>query len=377
MSHGPTTPLRDHLVRRVARRLPAAAAAGAVVIGVAACSGDSSSLLGSSDTTTRPAAVSTTAAATDGVAASTPSSAPTTAPTTAPTKPAAESSTTTGAPARTAVRSAGCGTTFATGPTDQTIVSGGRDRLFRLALPAGYTGEDPLPLILNWHGFSSNAGEQAAYSGVESRGTAAGYAVATPQGTGDPAFWNIINRARGLDDVAYALDIIDWAGASLCIDTGRVYSTGISNGAGMSAYLACEIPERFAAIAPVAGINLIAPCNGPPTSVVAFHSLDDPVVPYGGGEVMNRPNLPFAGVDDAMAGWAGRAGCDPAPVTEAVSAHVDRIAYEGCTPGTDVVLYAISGDGHTWPGTFYIPRLGPVTDEIDATEILLDFFDAH
>ncbi len=373
MSRGPTTALRNRLARRVARRIPAAAAAGAVVIAAAACSGDSSDLLGSSTTTTRPAVLSTSAPEqtpeTDGGSASTATGA---------TTPSSTAGTTTTAPPLSTVgASAGCGTAFASGPTDQTISSGGRDRLFRLALPDGYTGDEPLPLILNWHGYSSNAGEQAAYSRLESRGPASGYAVATPQGTGTPAFWNIITRTRGLDDVAYAEDIIDWAAEKLCLDASRVYSTGISNGAGMSAYLACEIPQRFAAIAPVAGVNLVAPCDGPPTSVVAFHSLDDPVVPYGGGEALSRSNLRFGGVDDAMAGWAGRAGCGASPSSQAVSAHVNRVTYNGCAAGTDVVLYAISGDGHTWPGTIYIPRLGPVTDEIDATEIILDFFGSH
>ena len=293
------------------------------------------------------------------------------------TTAAGEHTAETAAPRGDARRSPGCGTPFATDGTDRIVRSGERDRLVRLALPSGYSGDDPLPLVLNWHGYGSNAGEQAIYSELEAKGPAAGYVVITPQGTGRPALWNILSRARGLDDVGFAEDLISWATDNLCIDTARVYSTGISNGAGMSVFLACEIPRRIAAIAPVAGLNLVATCPGPPMSVIAFHGLADEVVPYEGGEVMGRSDLPFSGVDQALAGWAERDGCDTEPVSKPMSAHVERRSYEGCTGGAEVVLYAISGAGHTWPGSVDVPRLGPVTEEIDAADLIVAFFDSH
>lgn len=298
-----------------------------------------------------------------------------------PSTPTAERAATENAAATTTVqrgtgRSEGCGRGASSSPPERTVRSAGRDRLFRLALPTGYTGNDPLPLVLNWHGHGSNAVQQAVYSELEAKGPAAGYAVITPQGTGDPALWNILTRT-GLDDVGFAEDLIAWAGGNLCIDADRVYSTGISNGAGMSGYLACEVPRRVAAIAPVAGVNLVAPCPGPPMSVIAFHGLADQVVPYAGGEIMGRRDLPFSGVDEAMAGWAERGGCGGEPTEEQASAHVERRSYPGCTDGVDVVLYRIAGGGHTWPGSIDVPRLGPVTDEIDATDLILDFFAAH
>ena len=47
---------------------------------------------------------------------------------------------------------------------------------------------------------------------------------------------------------------------SLCIDPDRVYSTGISNGAMLSTLLACRLPGKLAAIAPVAGVNVTRVC---------------------------------------------------------------------------------------------------------------------
>merc|ERR1712224_468235 len=65
------------------------------------------------------------------------------------------------------------------------------------------------------------------------------------------------------DDVQFARDLLaaftsgavkDLSGGKIDIDPTRVYATGGSNGAFMSYRLACEAPELFAAIAPVAGV---------------------------------------------------------------------------------------------------------------------------
>ena len=45
----------------------------------------------------------------------------------------------------------------------------------------------------------------------------------------------------------------------------------------------------------------------------------------------------------------------------------------------DVVLLTIQVGGHTWPGAASVQaeRLGPTTTSIDATKIILAFFDQH
>ena len=48
-------------------------------------------------------------------------------------------------------------------------------RTYRLAIPDDYTGEKPLPLILNWHGLGSNADQQAVYSQLEEKAPERGF----------------------------------------------------------------------------------------------------------------------------------------------------------------------------------------------------------
>lgn len=263
-----------------------------------------------------------------------------------------------------------------TGPTTETVDFDSSTREYRLATPDDFS--PPPALILNFHGFGSGSTQQGVYSRLEIEGPARGYVVATPQGTGTPALWNIVSRDL-LDDVAYTEALIADIGTKTCIDLSHVYSTGISNGAGFSAMLACEIPDQISAIAPVAGVNLVDPCpDGPAVPVIAFHGTADAVVPYEGGSTattarLNRELIP---VPDSVAAWAERDGCTE-PSEEPVSEHVTETVYSRCADGSAVELYTVTDGGHTWPGSIDVPRLGPVTDEIDATDLILDFFDQH
>jgi polyhydroxybutyrate depolymerase len=40
-------------------------------------------------------------------------------------------------------------------------------------------------------------------------------------------------------------------------------------------------------------------------------------------------------------------------------------------------LYAVTGGGHTWPGSFDVPMLGHTTQDINAADLILDFFSHH
>jgi polyhydroxybutyrate depolymerase len=82
-------------------------------------------------------------------------------------------------------------------------------------------------------------------------------------------------------------------------------------------------------------------------------------------------------VNESVAAWAERDGCEPQPSQTQVGDHVMLIEYTGCADDASVQFYSVSRGGHTWPGAIDVPRLGPVTDEIDATDLILDFFDEH
>ena len=87
-----------------------------------------------------------------------------------------------------------------------------------------------------------------------------------------------------------------------------------------------------------------------------------------------------------VSGCAATTGASVQPLTRANSfavvgagsTRVRRSTYSGCRDGRDVVLFTIEGGGHTWPGGPPVGRsVGRVTHDLDATRVMLDFFDRH
>jgi len=325
---------------------------------------------------------------------------------TAPTtKALPENAPTTEAPTITgpapAVGSSGCGTPAALGRTDVRLTSGGLERTSIRHVPTGYDSSTPTPLVLDFHGYLEGAEIHAVATRMDLTADRHGFVVLTPQGTGTKPFWNATRVPGIVDDVAFVSDLLDRTEAELCIDTARIYSTGLSNGAFMSSLLACTMSDRIAAVAPVAGTLAIEPCDVErPVPVLSIHGTEDPIVPYGGfdradgtadGENANgRPELPtddvtaqvFGRLDlkpvpDAVKLWAERNGCDDERLTEALPPDVVRYIWD-CPDGAAVEHYEITGAGHTWPGSTFLAGaanlVGTTSMTIDANEVMWAFF---
>jgi len=269
--------------------------------------------------------------------------------------------------------SPGCGTSLpadlAAGKTAvRKLASGGRERSYRLHVPAQYNPAKPAPLVLNFHGRGSNGLEQEAYSGFVPLSDRDGFVLVSPDGIDNS--WLLV---AGADDIGFTRDLVGRLEQELCVDASRIFATGISNGGYMSSALACVAGDLIAAAAPVAGVSgPVGTCHGP-VPILEFHGTEDKLVPFEGGPTVG--GLPFAGVTTVMGRWAAFNGCEAKPTEESVSAHVKKVVYPGCK--ADTLHYVIDGGGHTWPGAVDVPRLGPVTKEISATELIWAFFKEH
>ena len=261
----------------------------------------------------------------------------------------------------------------------------GLRRSYLLRVPAPAEPSRALPLLLVFHGAGGDAAGIERHTGLTAAATARGYAVVYPEGIG-----HRLNDGRGIvstDDLGFIRTLLDSLRAVLPVDPRRIYATGISNGGGMSFRLACDLPGTFAAIAPVAGplaATLEEQCSATrPVSLVMFQGTRDPLMPYDGGVLTSRrgsvlaaPRIfeLFARVD----GCGGAAVLTAEPDTVTDGTRVRRSSYPECRDGHDVVLFTIEGGGHTWPGGPPVgSAVGRVTRDLDATRVLLDFFDRH
>jgi polyhydroxybutyrate depolymerase len=256
-----------------------------------------------------------------------------------------------------------CNLSHPSGVVQERLVSGQRQRAYRLFVPPGYDGRTRLPLVLDLHGSGGTSAGQARNSGFEIVAAREGFAVATLEA--DNARWNVPVANEQPDDVAYVSDVIDHVAARVCIDVARVYATGFSGGARMSSLLGCKLNRRIAAIAPVAGLRWPAPCEGRPVPVLTFHGLADTQNPYE-GKAPGRGAEWMESVPDALAGWARHDNCDLKVILEDSPGPLSTMRYEGCHGDAEVRMIRIDGLGHSW-----------ARQEIDTTAAIWQFFSQH
>ena len=144
-------------------------------------------------------------------------------------------------------------TALAPGETTTTLQVDGMARTFILHVPAGYTGEAPVPLVIDWHSLGSTGSGQKGVSGYRALSDQEGFVIAWPNGINNA--WNVgpcCTTSREVDDLAFAKAVVEDIKKRACIDPKRVYADGYSMGGGMSHYLACNAADVFAAVAPSA-----------------------------------------------------------------------------------------------------------------------------
>jgi polyhydroxybutyrate depolymerase len=234
----------------------------------------------------------------------------------------------------------GCLTPGGSPPGDRTVTiqHGGVDRSYLVHVPASYDGSHPVPLVLDFHGLTSNASQQAAISGWGAKADQQGFIVVYPNGL--DASWNAgslccgTSLANNVDDEGFVRDVVAHMRGDACIDAKRVYATGLSNGGAMSHYLACRAADVFAASAPVSMGNGTMPCEpSRPISVIMFRGTSDPLVPYAGGL------FPSAQADFTQ--WSTLDACSGTP--ETTHGLCERAAT--CNAGVEVTLCSIAS-GH-------------------------------
>jgi polyhydroxybutyrate depolymerase len=282
----------------------------------------------------------------------------------------------------------------------RSIMFAGLERTYRIHIPASYDKADPIPLLIVLHG-GGGTGEgtvKLTRGGFNKFSEKEGFIVVYPDGV--EKHWNdgrenVSYRAHRekIDDIGFISALIDHLAKQYNVDIKRVYATGISNGAMMSLRLGCELSEKITAIAPVAGSmpeNLPARCSpSRPVPVLMISNTDDRLVPWGGGDIrFGRKTFGRAlSVPETIKYWVNHNQCSSSPSISMEpdrdpkdGTRVRREAYNQCRESSEVVLYAIEGGGHTWPGgDQYLPQwiIGKTNRDIDANEVIWDFFRKH
>ena len=277
---------------------------------------------------------------------------------------------------------------------------GNLERRYRVHVPKSYDEETPTPLIVAFHGGGGNPESMIRLSGLNEKAEEAGFIVAYPYGTGRQPDRQLTFNGGGccgyanrkkIDDIAFTRTLLDDLAGAANIDAKRVYATGISNGAIMTYYVASELSNRIAAIAPVGGPMMTDTCRPVrPVSVIHFHGTADELAPFKGGQGKGSPGVPafvrpkFNSVEHSVQSWVKANGCDSKPSIETLpdkandGMKVTRKSWRGGKNGSEVILLEIENGGHTWPGQRPVSEiLGRSTMDISANDLMWEFFLKH
>lgn len=276
------------------------------------------------------------------------------------------------------------------GGIEGSLVWDARTRTYLVYIPAQYDAEKPTALVIVLHGGGANAKNAQRMTGFSDYADLKGFIVVYPNGTGSlpdrRLTWNAGNCCgyalrNNMDDVGFIRALVDKLQEEYTIDPDRIYATGISNGGMMVYRLACELSDKIAAIAPVAGAMNVPTCLAMrPVSVIAFHGTEDKYVLYNGGwplKYHDRHERKDASVASAMDYWVMRDACAPRP--QEMERGLARFkTWSPCVEGTEVALVTITGGGHAWPGS---TATNLWTDKslggISATREMWGFFERH
>lgn len=281
------------------------------------------------------------------------------------------------------------------GTEEGEIEVGGRERSFLYHHPPGWSADASAkrwPLVVSLHGRGGDGITQERYSRMTSIADREGFIVAYPDG--HRRSWHDAREKgpaaeAGIDDVAFVSALIDHLVASHAADPERVFVTGISNGAMMTFRVACELAHKIAGAGAIIGLmpdNPAYQCKpSRPVPMMIVAGTADPMVPYGGGDVLGDDKGTVLSAHVSRAKWAEMNGCEGADFQQTIDhaddgTRVQELRHTRCRDDAEVVLFSVEGAGHTSPsGDQYLPEavIGKTSHDIDASAEVWTFFSSR
>jgi polyhydroxybutyrate depolymerase len=276
---------------------------------------------------------------------------------------------------------------------DATLYVSNTKREYIIHLPPGYKKEEPLPMVMVFHGGGGNSRQIQRYMGMDAIADCENFIAVYPNGIGKQ--WNdgrdFKASVSANDDAQFVSQLLDSMQKNYAIDKKRVFATGISNGGFFSIYLSYKLGHRLLAVAPVCASipEKIYPFFYPaqPINVMIMNGTGDPLVPYNGGAVGNSrmgDRGRCTATDSTLQRYMSINKTSPTPLIEEIP---DRNKRDGCiatsytyTGGrndTRVCLVKIKNGGHTLPGgSPYLPKaiIGRVCNDFEGNEMIWEFF---
>jgi polyhydroxybutyrate depolymerase len=231
-----------------------------------------------------------------------------------------------------------------TGKMTKQLVVNNTNREYIIYVPENFTGTSSLPLLLSFHGLSSNMNFNYDYTNFDELAERENFIVVHPNGIDNR--WTV--SATNNPDIDFIEALLDQLENDYNIASNRIYSTGMSNGGNFSFTLACGLNDRIAAIASVTGLMLqmaIGDCiPSRPLAVLHIHGTEDLIANY-------------AFVQGGLDFWTDHNNTNDFPIISDIpnidsgdGSTVKRFEYLNGNSNVEVQHLKITGGGHEWPG---------------------------
>ncbi|MCX5901719.1 MAG: prolyl oligopeptidase family serine peptidase [Proteobacteria bacterium] len=246
-------------------------------------------------------------------------------------------------------------------------------------------GTEKSPLMIVLHGGLGNAERIEEKSSMNTVADMGKFIVAYPNGSSgrfrvmnNMLTWNAGHccgqaQEKNVNDVLFIKKMIDEITSKYAIDTHRIYVTGLSNGAMMAYRLACEIPDKIAAIMPVSGTMAVDSCDAAKDiPVFHIHGDQDRNVPVAGGKgEKGLSDVSHRSVSDTVQLLIRARGCTTPEIKNLNDG--DQITSYRCNTGAPVDVLIIKGGGHAWPWTDSPSNKSSGDRQIEASKLIWDF----
>ncbi len=250
------------------------------------------------------------------------------------------------------------------------------ERTYHVFTSSKFKKNSNLPLVILLHPGGTDAKTMMNYTGMNELAEKENFVCTYPDAF--KKYWNdgrdfdgIISQLMQIDDVGYILQMIDEIKKEYGIDHKKIFVTGAASGAMMCYRLACEVPEKIKAIAPVIATmpeNLLYKCNPKSSiSILTILGIQDPVVPFKGGDVKLDGKMlgRCISAEATINFWLTANNCIKDSVATIKIEDTDKIdgitvtkyVYNHCQNSKTIHYYIMKGGGHAWPGSKpYLPQ---------------------
>jgi polyhydroxybutyrate depolymerase len=266
---------------------------------------------------------------------------------------------------------------------------------YYLYTPESYRVDHAIPLVILLGDISTRTRHFIHYVRFNELADANGFIVAYPDMYQAKTLLASAGDDSGVQQATFLRQLIDHIANQRNIRENSIFVAGFSTGGIVVLNSLCHLSQPIAGFAVVAASmsrQSRSHCGAIRQQIPGLFiaGRDDPYIAWQTGDdgisgSIAGVSMDLLPVSQSVEYWTQRNQCDLRPFIEAMpnedlqdGTSVTRLSYDGrCVSNKPILLYAVTGGGHTWPGNRYQPPFkdaGRTSQDMNASRTIWQFF---